>query len=63
MKSTKADREKVKYLDGLYVGMLEPDEIESLNRCVADHVAIRDYDHIGGSLGLSKVKIINLEAV
>ena len=56
MKSTQHDRDIIKEANGLYVGMLHNDEIEALNRCVSDGVAIRDYNHAGGELGLAKVK-------
>jgi hypothetical protein len=59
MNSTKADRDRIKELNGLYVGLLDSDEIESLDRCISDHVAIKDYNHVGGFLELAKVKIIS----
>ena len=54
MKSTQHDRDIIKDANGLYVGMLHNDEIEALNRCVSDGVAIREYN----ILGLAKVKYI-----
>jgi hypothetical protein len=58
MQSTHEDRERVKEMEGLYVGMLDPNEIEILDRCISDGVAIKDYNHAGGILGLAKIKTI-----
>ncbi len=61
MESTKADRDIVLKLAGLYENFLDSDEIESLDKCVADGFAIRDYSHAGGVfLGLAKVKLVEL---
>ncbi len=56
MESTNADRETTKHVDGLYIGMLDADEMESFNQCVKDEIACRDYSGPGGLLGLAKVK-------
>jgi hypothetical protein len=61
MKSTKADIERMKELEGLYVGQLDKDETEMLNRCVSDNIAMRDYDNPAWMLGLAKVKVLNDE--
>lgn len=58
MHSTPLDIELVKHLHGLYVGLLYKDEVEAFERCVKDNLAIRDYEHTGGDLGLAKVKWI-----
>lgn len=57
MKSTKADRDAVRRLNGLYVGQLTNDELESFNRCVDDGTAHRSYQGVSGLLGLAKVVI------
>lgn len=58
MESTNADRETTQHVNGLYVGMLNDDELESFERCIQDQIALRDYDGPGGFLGLAKVKFI-----
>jgi len=58
MKSTQADREIVKTNDGLYVGSLTDDEIESFDRCVADNLASRQYSGDITPFGLAKVKYL-----
>lgn len=46
-------------IDGLYVGMLDEDELKLFERARKDGDAIRSYDHVAGAvLGLAKVKII-----
>lgn len=45
-------------IDGLYVGMLDADELRWFEEQIAVGNARRDYDHPGGLLGLAKVKIL-----
>jgi hypothetical protein len=58
MISSAADRELIKHVNGLYIGFLDSEELDSLDRCIQDKVALRDYDNPGGILGLAKVKYI-----
>ena len=44
-------------LKGLFVGMLDEDEMREFRHAVKDGLAYRDYDHAGGFLGLAKVGI------
>ena len=60
MNSTKADREKIQEIDGLYIGLLDKYELESFERCIQDKLARRDYTGTGGLLGLAKVKCLNV---
>jgi len=54
--STEADRQLIRKLNGLYVGQLDDDEMESFRRCVKDRVAVNDYGHPGGLFNLAKIR-------
>ena len=57
-KSTDADYEAISRANGLYVGMLSDDEIESLNRLIADGKAEKYYHSTAAALmGLPKVRV------
>jgi hypothetical protein len=59
MESSKADRDLIKNVDGLYYHFLDDDEKESLEKCIKDKFAIRSYEGIGALMGLSKVRVIS----
>jgi len=60
IKSTEADRETIRRVNGLYVGMLSNSEIGSFERCIADGYAKRSYSSAGGLLlGLSVVEFLD----
>ena len=56
--STQADRELIREVDGLYVGSLTDEEMESFNRCIADGFAQRTYEGPAGLMGLAKIKVL-----
>ena len=56
--STHADQEIVRNLDGIYVGLLNDDELESFHKCIEDKLAYQSYEGLGALYGLSKVKFI-----
>ena len=58
---TNADKDLIRPLDGLYVGMLSSDELASLDECIQAGYAIKDYSSPAGIIGLAKVKILNLQ--
>lgn len=43
--------------DGLYVGLLTPEELEEFNRWCKDGKASRSYEGAAGFIGLPKVRI------
>jgi len=45
-------------LDGLYVGLLDSDELAVFEQAIKDGKACRSYEGPGGMLGLSKVKLL-----
>lgn len=49
--------EKIKNQGGMYVGMLDDDELECFDLLCSVGRASRDYEHAGGLLGLAKVKL------
>jgi hypothetical protein len=57
MKSTEADRKTVQRVQGIYEGLLTPEEVESFDRCCEDRIAYRDYNHAAGMLGLARVSL------
>jgi hypothetical protein len=61
MNSTNADIETTKRLDGMFVGMLTNEEIDSFDRCVMDGIATRSYEGAGGFMGLAKVRVVHNE--
>lgn len=48
----------LEYLDGIFVGMLDADEIALLDKAVEEGVAWRSYEGVGGLLGLAKVRLV-----
>jgi hypothetical protein len=50
-------REIVRNVNGLFVGMLTPEEMDAFNYLVAKGVARRDYTGPGGFMGLAKVRL------
>jgi hypothetical protein len=56
------DLKLVRGLHGLYVGMLTPEEKEAFERLIPLGHTGRDYRHVGGFLGLAKVRVIEVEA-
>lgn len=46
-------------INGLYVGMLTPEEMAWFEQQIAEGKAARDYSGPGGIFGLAKVKITN----
>jgi len=57
MESSKEDFEIVRRMNGIFVGMLSDREIEALNRCVIDGLAVRSYEGGGGFMGLAKARL------
>ncbi|UFS77183.1 hypothetical protein LPB73_07345 [Tardiphaga sp. 37S4] len=45
-------------IDGLYVGMLDADELELFDSACKRNEASRCYDHAGGIMGLAKVRLV-----
>ena len=50
------DDEVLDAINGLYVGMLDDEEMDFFNQCVQDGLAYRSYEGTAGLLGLAKVK-------
>ncbi|MCP4410753.1 MAG: hypothetical protein GY807_24035 [Gammaproteobacteria bacterium] len=51
-------RELLSGANGLYVGILDEDEIQALNILEEAGEAMRSYEGPGGFLGLSKVRLL-----
>jgi len=45
-------------VNGLFVGLLGPDELTLLNECVRLGIAKRSYEGAAGLMGLPKVRVI-----
>jgi hypothetical protein len=50
-------------IDGLFVGMLDLEEYEAFTQACKNGLACRDFEGVGGLLGMAKVKIIRKEPV
>lgn len=50
-------------MDGMFVGMLDDDELKAFDRAVAAGVARRSYEGGSGLMGLAKVRLNTREAV
>lgn len=55
---TPEEVERVRELDGLYVGVLTQDELALFDVAVAQGLARRFYDGVGGFLGCAKVDFL-----
>ena len=58
--ATDDDRMMALRVAGLYVGQLDPDELEAFKRCVDEGSARRDYHGVGGLMGMAKVRYCGL---
>lgn len=52
------DLETIRRCEGIFEGLLSPEEQAAFERCIKDGVAIRWYQGAGGFMGLAKVKAI-----
>lgn len=51
------DLETCRYVNGLFVGLLSPDEAEAFDRLCENYLARRAYIGAAGFMGLAKVEI------
>jgi len=49
-------------MDGLFVGLLDQDELRVFNDAVAKGWATRSYEGGGGMMGLAKVRLVRIPA-
>ena len=52
-----SDRDLLYPLDGLFVGLLDPEEVAALDRLCAAGEASRVYEGVAGGLGLAKFRL------
>lgn len=53
------DADLIRRLDGMHVGLLSPEELAALERCVQAGIARRTYEGASGLLGLARVRIVH----
>jgi len=59
--SERSDLALIRHLDGIYVGLLDGQDLEAFERCCKAGTARRSYEGVAGFLSLAKVRIVGNE--
>jgi len=54
--------ETLSRINGLFVGLLDQEELEIFNEACRRHEAVRSYEGAGGLMGLAKVRVTALSS-